>query len=147
MQGLLQNPGLHAGLEGAAAVGMQPVLALGGMGADVEAARDPMLPNVPTALELLDGRAPAHIVAALRAATVAVQLEVGLVLPQLTPAAAVAQWRTACEVVRQDGEVLAEADRLGIRLVSATTAAACTSGIAGEPGTAARPASLVADPL
>ncbi len=132
---LLQGAGLPAALAATAVAGMVPVLTLSGLGPPGDLSRDPLLPDVPSAIEQLTGRAPPNILAALRAATLAVQLDAGLVLPQLTPAASVAQWRAACGLLLQDAEITAEATRQGIRLVSAATAATCTSGIAGDPAT------------
>ena len=132
---LLQGPGVPGTLAAASVAGMYPVLTLSSLAPDGEGQRDFALPGVPTALELVAGRAPADLLSALRAATLAVQLDAGLVLPQLTPASSVAQWRSACGPLLQDGDVVAEAARLGIRVVSASTAASCTSGIAGEPAT------------
>lgn len=131
---LLQGGGLPAALAAAAQSGMQPVMTLGAVGID-GLGRDPMLPTVPTALEMVQGRAPADMLAALQAAGTAVMLDAGLVLPALTPAGAVALWRRACVSLQQDPEVLREAVRLGTRLIPADVVASCTSGIAGSPAT------------
>lgn len=131
---LLQGTGIQASLAGASLAGMRPALVLSGV-ADVGPARDSIFSDVPTAGEIVTGRAPADMVAAMRAATLAVQLEAGLVLPQLTPASSVAMWRTACAPLLQDADVVAEATRSGVRLLSGSTVAACTSGIAGAPTT------------
>ena len=130
---MVQGAGVAAALSAAGNAGMAPVMVMGGMGADVELTRDPMFPTVPTALELVGGRAQMAMLGALRASILAIQLDAGLVLPQLTPAASVALWRSACAPLLQDPDVLAQAARLETQLVSATKAAACTNAIAGDP--------------
>ena len=61
--------------------------------------RDPAFPDVPHLAELYatrSGRPPAGpLYDAWRASAAAAQLEFGLVLPQLTPAAMVSLWRNA----------------------------------------------------
>ncbi len=77
---------------------LRPIFALGG-GSDA-AARDPALPTVPTLPELYRGtfgRAPSGVLfAAWTSTAAAARLDAALVLQPLTPAALVAQWRTAC---------------------------------------------------
>ncbi len=115
--------------------GLQPVLTLGSPGDDGQALRDPLLPSVPTVFELLADKSPPDLLAALQATTRAVQLEAGLVLPALTPAASVARWRFNCETLHKDPDLLAEAARLHTRLIAADRVASCTSAIAGSPAT------------
>lgn len=79
-----------------ASVGGQPLFALPGVDEAGAMVRDPAFPDVPLLAELLPGGLtgePLH--RAWRAAAIAAQLEYGLVLPQLTPAAMVALWRRA----------------------------------------------------
>lgn len=127
--------GLAAALAVAHVAGMEPVFTLGAFLGDGEAARDPVLPTVPTAQELVRGSAPGSLVAALQATALAVQLDAGLVLPQLTPAGAVALWRRACTTLAQDPAMVDEAAAHGIRPVSLAMTARCTSGLAGDPAT------------
>ncbi len=130
---LIRGQDMKAALLTAAVSGMVPVMTFGAVGLDGKLGRDPAYPAVPTAFELVGVRAPAPMLAALRASTLAVQLDAGLVLPQLTPAATVALWRNACAPLLADADVTAEAARMGARLIPASMAADCTSRIAGDP--------------
>ena len=132
---LLQGAALPTSITKMGQVGFQPIMTLGALNTEAQSIRDPLLPTVPTALELVQGRGPPDLVAALRATALAVQLDAGLVLPALTPAASVAQWRRACSSLFQDADIQREAARLGARPISAAAAATCTAGIAGDPAT------------
>ena len=131
---VIRGPSFNEGLLAASFAGFQPVMTLGNPGTG-QAGRDPRLPTVPTALELILNRAPPDLLAALMAAQTAAQLDAGLVLPALTPAASVASWRRACLALQQDPEIRREAARLGTRLIPADAVATCTSGIAGNSST------------
>ena len=121
------------GLAGVAAVetraDWQPVMTLGAWSEDGTVGRDPAYPSVPTAQELVRGRAPDELLAALRAAATAVQLDAGLMLPALTPAAAVSQWRRACAGLSLEPAVAQEAARVGVRLVAPELVSTCTGNL------------------
>ena len=90
--------GHHASQQVAAlaAVGGQPLFALPGFDDSGAMVRDPTFPDVPLLGELMpDGLTKAPLHRAWRAAAVASQLEYGLILPPLTPAAMVSLWRRA----------------------------------------------------
>ena len=130
---LIQGTPLPAALAASAAQGMNPVLTLGVADADGALMRDPVLPTIPTAFELAQHRMSAQMAAPLRAATFAVLLEAGLMLPQLTPAASISAWRRACAPLLNDSEMVSQSYRLGTRLVSGPAAAACMGQIGGDP--------------
>ena len=129
---LLQGPDMLAGMASAAAVGMRPVMTFGALNQDGLMGRDPTMPLVPTAFELVQGRAQADVLAALRASACAVQLAATIVLPALTPAAAVSVWRYACKSLQQDASVQDEAARLGARCLYPDSVSAYTSKVAGN---------------
>jgi hypothetical protein len=82
--------------------------------------RDPQMPTLPALPELLAGRdVPRDLVAAWAATAMAAQLEFGLVLPALSPAPQVAQWRRAGDAAAQTLRT-AVAD---VRVLSAAPAA------------------------
>jgi len=116
----------------AAAAGAMPLFTLGEPSSD-GLQRDRMLPEVPTGPELaaaLRGAAPAGALAlAWRGAAAATQIEFALVLPPLTPAALVAQWRSAGSQASQTLRPRA----LGVRLLDATEANAATTAVAANP--------------
>lgn len=129
---LLRGGDVTAAMRTASSSGMSPVMTLGVVGADGSISRNALFPNVPTAFELIGPRGQHPLAAALRTAALVVQLEAGLVLPQLTPAALVAVWRTACTPLLSDAELIAEAARLGTRMVSPAAAPEYTSRLAGD---------------
>ena len=92
-------PARYAALCGpGAGLGLRPIFSLGSdSGAN---ARDPALPDVPTLPELYRGafgHAPTGVLFdAWTSTAAAARLDAALVLQPLTPAALVAQWRTAC---------------------------------------------------
>lgn len=132
---LIRGPNFNTALLAAASAGFQPVMTLGGIGTDARGTRDARLPTVPTAFELIRGQASSDLLAALTAAETATQLEAGLVLPALTPAASVAAWRRACLTLQQDPVISREAARLGTRVIPADSVATCTSEIVGSAAT------------
>jgi hypothetical protein len=91
--------------------------------------RDPLMTTLPALPELLAGRdVPRSLAAAWAAVAMASQLEFGLVLPALSPAPRVAQWRRA-------GDVAAEALRdavADVRLLSAAQAAPAAKALAPD---------------
>jgi hypothetical protein len=112
--------------------GLRPVMTFGVLTPQGSIGRDPDYPDVPTVSELTVDRAPKDILAALRAAATATQLDVGLVLPALTPAASVALWRRACALLPADPTIHEQAGRLGTRQPPPEQVASCTNSIAGN---------------
>ena len=112
-----------------AAAGAQPLFALGAIDAGGEAVRDPNFPEVPHFAELFAARTGnkprGALFEAWSAAAAAVQLEFGLVLPQLTPAAMVSLWRRA------------GADAMAVQGVQTAAATANVRPLAGPSATAA----------
>ena len=132
---LLQGAGIQQAITRAGAAGFQPVLTLGGLGRNAEPLRDPLLPSAPTVYEIASSQANPEMQAALRAATLAVQLDAGLMLPQLTPATSVALWRKACRSTLDNSALRHEAAHQDAEIVAPADAASCMSGIAGDPAT------------
>lgn len=120
-----------ARLAEAVAAGAAPLFTLG-LVTEGGLWRDPLFPNVATALELaiaLRGTPPTGALAeAWRATAAAAQLEFALVLPPLTPAALVAQWRRA----GADASRTLRSAAQGIRLLCAADANAAAS-VAADP--------------
>jgi hypothetical protein len=129
---LLSGSALRAALASASVRGMQPALLFCGPGSQDETVRMLRMPGIPFAADVVAGRATTDMLAGLRAATLAITLEAGLVLPQLTPATAVAQWRSACAAASSDPDVVAEAARHGVWTVTTTAAASTTGVLAGN---------------
>ena len=128
----VSGPDTPALLAEAASAGAVPLFTLG-VPTESSMQRDPLLPEVPTALELATARRGARsgatLAGAWRSAAAATQIEFALVLPPLTPAALVAQWRCAG----------AQASRMlqpkapGVRLLCTPEANAATAAIAADP--------------
>ncbi len=115
--------------------GMPLALTLGMPNAAGEIVRDPAYPDLPSADEAIArGRAtaPSDLQSAMRAVTAAVQLDVALVLPQLSPASMVAWWRRGCSSLAQSPEVQSEAARSGARLAAPQTARSSTAAVAAD---------------
>ena len=132
---LLCGPALRTDSTALSAHGMQLVLTLGALSASGQTVRDPAFPNLPTAPEAiaqLRPDAPQGLMGALRSVSAAVQLDVALVLPRLSPAAVVAQWRKACAALSQAPEVQAEAARTGTRLASGPSVALLMAAVAAD---------------
>ena len=95
--------------------------------------RDPLLPAIPTAPELattLRGAPPAGPLAgAWRSAAAATQIEFALVLPALTPAALVSQWRRAGAVASR----ALQGQAPGVHLLGAPEANVATAAVAAGP--------------
>lgn len=114
--------------------GAPPILTMGA-GEDPQGGRDPLLPGVPCVAELLSWEASSGggaaqqmpLVAAWRAAAAASQTEAMLVLPQLTPASAVAVWRRGCAHAAAAQDVQDAATSLGLRTVPPPAAAGATA--------------------
>lgn len=130
---LLRGAGLHTGSELLAAKGWTLMFGLGAPGVDGAVVRDPNLPDVPIVQELVTSLRPElapELIPALGAVAAAVQLDLALVLPQLSPAAAVAWWRRGCNAIRQSPDLQAEAARDLTRPLTAPLAASCTAAVA-----------------
>ncbi|MBS0558606.1 MAG: hypothetical protein JSR21_00980 [Proteobacteria bacterium] len=98
--------------------GALPAFSLGTRDAAGAFARDPLYPDLPAFAELLTaagGRASGPLFDAWCAVAAAGQMEFGLMLPHLTPAALVALWRRAGAVAAQAPEVQATAAALAVR--------------------------------
>ena len=131
---LLQGSALHASLAAASVRAMRPVLLFCDHGSREETIRMLRMPGVPFAADAAASRSSPEMLSALRATTLAITVEAGLMLPQLTPAAAVAQWRGACAAAASDTAVEAEATRHGVWTVTAATAASSLAGLSGNAG-------------
>jgi hypothetical protein len=96
--------------------------------------RDPAFIDVPDAAELLRAGVPVdeHLRTAWRATIGAGQLEVALVLPQLSPAAMVALWRRACAQAVGSAPVQAQAVSLGVRALSMPAATTSTAAVMAD---------------
>ena len=131
---LLCGRGVTEQLTALAAAGAQPLFALGAIDAGGKAVRDPAFPDVPHFAELFNmrsGNAPSGpLFDAWCATAAAVQLAFGLVLPQLTPAAAVALWRRAGMDAAAAPGVRATAATVNVRPLAGPTATANTAVIA-----------------
>jgi hypothetical protein len=117
-----------------AASGAKPLFTLGTLDDSGRPVRDEAFPAVPSFTELCatrTGRAPAGpLYDAWCAAAAAAQLEFGMVLPQLTPAAMVAVWRRAgLDAIGALG-VQTTATSLGVRTLGGLAATASTAAIA-----------------
>ncbi|CAH2600373.1 conserved exported protein of unknown function [Rhodovastum atsumiense] len=126
---LLSGPMTREQLADAAALGAAPLFTLG-MPTAGGTARDPLLPGLPIAPELigrLRGPPPtAGLVAAWRAAAAAAVTEFALVLPPLTPATLVAMWRHAGTEAAPD----LQTQTRGLRLLAGAEASAATTTMA-----------------
>jgi hypothetical protein len=118
-------------LADAAAAGAWPLFTLG-VPTQGGLKSDPLLPDVPTAPELmaaLRGAAPTGPLAeAWRSAAAATRIEFALVLPPLTPAALVAQWRRAGTEASQ----ALQSGTPGVLLLGAPEANTATTAIATD---------------
>ncbi len=107
-----------------AQAGAVPVMALG-------AERDPALPSIPAAHEVITGSSP--MVGALGAATAATRVVCAVVLPQLTPAARVAVWRQAAVEAVQALDLQSFAMSMGARALAGPDASAVASPVLAGP--------------
>ncbi len=131
----LSGPYVREDAAALAAAGMPLAFTLGALNAAGETVRDPAYPDLPSAEEAIaKGRpdAPAGLQAARRAVTAAVQLDVALVLPQLSPASMVAWWRRGCSSLAQSPEIQGEAARSGARLANPQAGRSNTAAVAAD---------------
>jgi hypothetical protein len=119
-----------------AGLGAVPVFSLGALDPAGKLTRCPAFPTVPTLLEryaTTRGQAPVGpLCTAWCAAAVASQIECGLVLPQLTPAAMVALWRRAGADAAASLEMQSVAMSLGVRAIGGSEATATAGAAAGD---------------
>lgn len=122
---LLRGPRAVAQVHALAAADVQPVFTLGTLDPAGKLRRCESFPEVPVFPELQammrQSWAPA-LRTAWSASAIAAQLEFALVLPQLTPAAMVALWRTAATETMAALDVQAIARAAAVRLVAGTQA-------------------------
>ncbi len=116
--------------------GMQPLFSFGSLDESGQRQRDPAFPAVPTAYELF-ARQGGHqgLRNAWSATAAASDLDMALVLPQLTPAAMVALWRRATAQAMGPGGVAAQATALGVRSLLAPAAIANTGALLADQAT------------
>jgi len=115
-----------------APAGGQPVFSLGGRDAAGALVRDPLFPDLPNLAEMRAGlvgqRLSGPLYDAWCATATANQLDFGLMLPQLTPAAKVALWRRAGAQAAVAPDMQAAAAALSVRPLgspAATASIAC----------------------
>ena len=129
---VITGPTARGRLAEAASAGAAPLFTLG-VPASAGMRRDPLLPAVPTVPELASALRGAPLAGALagawRSAAAATQIEFALVLPPLTPAALVAQWRRAGAAASQSLQPRVP----GVRLLCALEANEATSAVAADP--------------
>jgi hypothetical protein len=116
------------------AAGAPPIFTFGVVDEAGQPQRDPAFIDVPDASELMPAGAAAdeRLRAAWRATIAAGQLEVALVLPQLTPAAMVALWRRGCAQAVGSAPVQAQAISIGVRALSVPWATASTAAVTAD---------------
>ena len=116
-----------------------PVFALGGLNERGAAARDPQFPDLPEFTELLAALRPeaaaGPLVDGWRAIAAAARLEFAVVLPQLTPAAMVAQWRRAASEATATPELAKATSEQMIRTFGGAAGAAEIAAVAAQAGT------------
>ncbi|MEJ1978178.1 MAG: hypothetical protein WDN49_20745 [Acetobacteraceae bacterium] len=105
--------------QACAAIAAPPAFTFGVVDEDGRRQRDPAFADVPDASELLSQRAlNGPLRNAWRATAAAAQLDIALVLPQLTPASMVALWRWACAQATESSALQAQASSVGVRPLS-----------------------------
>ena len=116
-----------------ASSGMWPLFSFGSLDEAGHRQRDLAFPAVPTADELLASRGGHRGLRNAWSATAAASdLDMALVLPQLTPAAMVALWRHAAAQAMGPGGVAAQAAASGVRSLLAPAATAATSALLAD---------------
>jgi hypothetical protein len=134
---LLRGPGVLDQFAALSALGAQPLFTLGAIDDAGQAVRNPAFPDVPHFAELYATRSGSKpggpLYDAWCAVSAAAQLDFGLVLPQLTPAAMVSLWRRAgADAINAPG-VQSAAASLNVRVLggaAATTNTAATAATA-----------------
>jgi hypothetical protein len=121
--------------EALAAAGAQHLFALSNLD-EGATRRSDALAEVPDVTELLAGRTvDAGLRRALRATSAASELDMALVLPQLTPAAMVALWRRACAQAAGSDAVQVQATAQGVRPLPTPAATASTAAVLADTAT------------
>ena len=116
-----------------AGAGAQPLFSFGTVDETGARQRDPAFTGVPTVSELLAERGGETALRRAWFATAAASdLDITMVLPQLTPAAIVALWRRAAAQAAGSGAVLALAAAQGVRPLSAPAATASTAAVVAD---------------
>ena len=116
-----------------AAAGAAPLFSFGALDDAGTPQRAADFPDVPAATELFANRTVnEHLLAGWHAAASAAALNMALVLPQLTPAAMVAQWRRACAQASGSALVQAQAAADGLRPIPAPAAGVCTAAVLAD---------------
>ena len=116
------------------AAGAPPIFTFGVLDETGQPQRDPAFVDVPDAAELMPFRVAMdeRLRAAWRATIAAGQLEVALVLPQLTPAAMVALWRRACAQAVGSAPVQAQTVSVGVRALPVPWATTSTAAVTAD---------------
>jgi hypothetical protein len=115
------------------AAGASPLFSLGLVDETGRRPRDPDFPEVPDVTELLGDRTvDEHLLAGWRATAAAAELEMALVLPQLTPAAMVALWRRACTQAVASATVQSVTSEEGLRALTSPAATATTAAVVAD---------------
>ena len=121
------------------AMGVPPVFSLGASNDGGATARDPQFPDLPHFAELLTVSRPeaasGPLFDAWRAIAAATRLEFAVVLPQLTPAAMVAQWRRAGSEAAAAPELAKAASDQMVRALGGAAGAAEIAAVAAEANT------------
>ena len=117
--------------------GAGPLFSLGALDDAGAPIREPQFPDLPHAAELLASRrapgVPVGLAGVLGAVLASAQLEMGLVLPHLTPAAMVAPWRSAASQAAASPTLLAEAFSSGFRLLQSPEASVPMAALTPAP--------------
>jgi hypothetical protein len=120
----------------AMANGATPLFSFGSVDGAGVRQRDPAFPDVMVATELL-ARHPgnATLGRAWFATAAASELDVAMVLPQLTPAAMVALWRRAVTTALGSDALQAQASAVGVRPMPSPAASASTGALLADAAT------------
>ncbi len=120
-------------LQALAQAGALPLFAFGSLDETGTRQRDPAFPTVPTVDGLMGGRGGDEALRRAWFATAAASdLDIALVLPQLTPAAVIALWRRAAALAAGSGAVHAQTAALGVRSLAAPAATTSTAAIVAD---------------
>lgn len=132
----LRGTGVPAQLAALTSLGGEPLFCFGAVDAEANLTRDPQFPDLPLLVELAGAERGSALQGALyrgwRAAAAAVQLDFGLVLPPVTPAAMVAFWRRAGLEAASSPELQATANTLAVRPLAIADANASIGSVAAD---------------
>ncbi|WP_216850847.1 hypothetical protein [Acidisphaera sp. L21] len=116
-----------------ASTGVRPLFSFGSVDDTGRRVRDPAFPDTPALSELMAVRpATPGMRNAWRATAAASELDMALVLPQLTPASMVALWRRACAQAIGSSPVQEQASALGVRPQGVPAATASTTAVLAD---------------